>query len=363
MTRLASQVHTATALPAALWRALGVLAAALALAACGSTPRKDTPDAGELQASAPAGSSLPCAIPSPTLKRGGAYYLDDGPGSNPPANLSDVADAVPRLEPLRKSNMKPYVALGRKYTPMTELRPYKARGLASWYGRRYHGQKTASGEIYDMYAMTAAHPTLPIPSYVRVTNVSTGRAVVVRVNDRGPFHPDRVIDLSFTAACKLELVSGGSGLVEVETIILGEPPATEVAGTPTQMPVPAGTPEPPPQVAAEPSQPAAETNGAPAPAVSGTEREDLLATLSQAEQPLAPGVYLQLGAFGARENADNFLAHLRGRLSWLEAALSLTQKDGLYRVEAGPYRSAAEARLSAERVSRTVGFKPLVTSR
>jgi rare lipoprotein A len=351
MIRLASRALSATALAATLWRALGVLAAALALAACGSAARKDAPIAGEPQASA-AGSGLPCIVPSPTLKKGGAYYLDDGPGSNHPPNLSEVPDAEPRLEPLRESNMKPYVALGRRYTPMTELRHYKARGLASWYGRRYHGQKTASGEIYDMYAMTAAHPTLPIPSYVRVTNVSTGRSVVVRVNDRGPFHPDRVIDLSFTAACKLELVSGGSGLVEVETIIPGEPPPAEVAGM--ARPVP-------PHAIPVTSRPEADMNGAPA--VSATEREDLLATLSQAEQPLPPGVYLQLGAFGARENADNFLAHLRGRLSWMEAALSLTEKDGLYRVEAGPYPSAQEARLSAERVARTVGFKPLLTSR
>ena len=117
--------------------------------------------------------------------------------------------------------MRPYVALGKWYTPKTSLESYRERGIASWYGRRYHGQKTASGELYDMYGMTAAHPTLPIPSYVRVTNISNRKSVVVRVNDRGPFLSDRLIDLSYTAAYKLDVLGGGSAWVEVETILPG----------------------------------------------------------------------------------------------------------------------------------------------
>ena len=112
-------------------------------------------------------------------------------------------------------------ALGKWYTPKTALEAYRERGIASWYGRRYHGQKTASGELYDMYGMTAAHPTLPIPSYVRVTNISNRRSVVVRVNDRGPFLSERLIDLSYTAAYKLDVLGGGSAWVEVETILPG----------------------------------------------------------------------------------------------------------------------------------------------
>src|SRR4029078_1366538 len=107
-------------------------------------------------------------------------------------------------------------------TPMTAIQPYKARGIASWYGRRYHGQKTSSGDIYDMYGMTAAHPVLPLPSYARVTNVQNSKSVVVRINDRGPFHSDRLIDLSYTAAYKLGIVTAGSDLVEVESIIPAE---------------------------------------------------------------------------------------------------------------------------------------------
>ncbi|MEE9580151.1 MAG: septal ring lytic transglycosylase RlpA family protein, partial [Nitrosomonadaceae bacterium] len=116
--------------------------------------------------------------------KGGGYYLDDGPGDNPPPNLASIPNAIPRIEPLRKSNMRPYVVLGKTYTPMTALGPYKKRGIASWYGRRYHGKKTASGEIYDMYGMTAAHTTLPLPSYAQVTNIKNKKSVIVRINDR-----------------------------------------------------------------------------------------------------------------------------------------------------------------------------------
>jgi rare lipoprotein A len=171
---------------------IGLLIGFLALAGCGSTPQK------------------------------GGYYKDDGPHERPPANLERVADAVPRVEPLHKFANRPYNALGKSYVPMTALRPFRERGLASWYGKRYHGQKTSSGEVYDMYAMTAAHPTLPIPSYARVTNLANGRSVVVRINDRGPFKSERVIDLSYVAAYKLGYIQAGQARVEVESIIPGK---------------------------------------------------------------------------------------------------------------------------------------------
>jgi rare lipoprotein A len=148
----------------------------------------------------------------------GGYYLDDGPGGNPPANMDKIPDAVPRKEPLARGPNKPYDAFGKHYVPDTSSQPYKAKGVASWYGRRYHNQKTSSGELYDMYGMTAAHPTLPIPSYVRVTNVSNRKTVVLRVNDRGPFKEDRLIDLTYTAAWKLGIVGHGSAEVEVERV-------------------------------------------------------------------------------------------------------------------------------------------------
>ena len=151
-------------------------------------------------------------------RRGGGYYLDDGPDANPPANLDAVPDAVPRIEPFAPSNSKPYVVFGKTYTPDTSGGPYKVQGRASWYGKKFHGNSTANGERYNMYGMTAAHPTLPIPSYARVTRVSNGKSVVVRVNDRGPFLNDRVIDLSYVAAYKLGMLGPGSAEVIVERI-------------------------------------------------------------------------------------------------------------------------------------------------
>jgi len=133
----------------------------------------------------------------------------DGPEAIPPADLSNVPDAEPKIEPIRTGGPnKPYEVQGRDYRPITEDRPFNERGLASWYGKKFHGRRTASGEIYNMYAMTAAHPTLPIPSYVRVRNPANDREVVVRINDRGPFHSGRIIDLSYTAALKLGVLKG-----------------------------------------------------------------------------------------------------------------------------------------------------------
>jgi len=160
-------------------------------------------------------------------RRGGH---EDGPGAG---NLDRIADARPRSEPLNRGANSPYTALGRKYVPYQSLTPYRQRGVATWYGRKFHGKPTSSGERYDMYAMTAAHTLLPIPSYVRVTNLSNGRSIVVRVNDRGPFHPERIIDLSYAAAYKLGFVNAGSVRVEVEAILprssaaAREPPALE----------------------------------------------------------------------------------------------------------------------------------------
>jgi rare lipoprotein A len=165
---------------------------------------------------------LLCAVGCGSASKSGGYYKDDGPHDKPPANLDRVADAVPRAEPLNRFANRPYKAMGKEYVPMTSVQPFRQRGLASWYGKRYHGQKTSSGESYDMYAMTAAHPTLPIPSYARVTNVANGKTVVVRINDRGPFHSARIIDLSYVAAHKLGYIQAGAAQVEVESIIPGK---------------------------------------------------------------------------------------------------------------------------------------------
>lgn len=170
------------------------------LAGCGSTP--------------PARSGAVPRISAPS----GQSMATDGPAANPPPHLERVPDAVPQLEPIRRGGPnKPYAVAGRRYEPITDDRPYRERGFGSWYGRKYHGRPTASGEPYNMFAMTAAHPRLPIPSYARVRNPANGRQVIVRINDRGPFVRGYEIDLSYTAALKLGLLRGVAP-VEVERI-------------------------------------------------------------------------------------------------------------------------------------------------
>ncbi|MBX3628369.1 MAG: septal ring lytic transglycosylase RlpA family protein [Nitrosomonas sp.] len=249
----------------------------------------------------------------------GGYYLDDGPGDNPPDNLDAIPDAVPKYEPLREINMRPYEALGKSFTPMTSLQPYKKRGTASWYGRRYHGNPTASGEPYDMYKMTAAHPTLPLPSYVRVTNTDNGKSVVVRVNDRGPFLSDRLIDLSYTAAHKLDIIEGGSGKVIVESIMPNEYRNLQVA-------------------AASSARKPIIDNG----------------------QSATVSTYLQLGAFGTAHNARNYLAHIQQRLPSLGKTIGIRKKDGLFKVHAGPYTNLAMAQQAANTFQRRLSIKPVM---
>ena len=154
-----------------------------------------------------------------TSSRPGGYYKDDGPGSRSAQEMDRIPDAKPRREALHRYANRPYEVNGKHYVPYTSLREYRKRGTASWYGTRFHGKPTSSGERYDMYAMTAAHPILPIPSYARVTNVANGKSVVVRINDRGPFHDARLIDLSYAAAHRLGYVQAGSAQVEVESLI------------------------------------------------------------------------------------------------------------------------------------------------
>ena len=153
-----------------------------------------------------------------STSRPGGYYKDDGPGDHIPANLDQIPDAVPHTEALIPAANRPYIVQGQTYTPMTQIRSYQAQGKASWYGKRFHGKATSSGEPYDMFKMTAAHRTLPVPSYARVTNLKNGRSVVVRINDRGPFHSDRLIDVSYAAAHRIGLLGQGSSLVEVRAV-------------------------------------------------------------------------------------------------------------------------------------------------
>jgi rare lipoprotein A len=316
------------------------LTLSLLLVACGGgTAVKPTP--------APGASAADKPVTPP--KKGGGYYLDDGPGDNPPADIDAIADAMPRAEaPLPRAN-RPYSALGNRYTPMTEYAPYKQRGIASWYGKRYHGQKTSSGEVYDMYGMTAAHTTLPLPSYARVTNPENGRSVIVRINDRGPFHSDRLIDLSYAAAYKLRIVGKGSGLVEVEAIDprgelfkpknAAQPLATSSTPAPLIVPPPI---DPPTELQAPPPEPI-QTAQAPQTATS-----------------IAPGNYVQVGAFKFKDNSDKLTERLRQQNLAENVAVESWYNAGTYRVRLGPYSSRADAERAAVRIKQALKVNAIV---
>lgn len=279
-----------------LYRGLAALLLSIALAACGTVPH------------------------------GGGYYLDDGPDAAP-VDVSKIPDAVPKPEPRAASGNSPYNALGERYVPMAHARGYRERGIASWYGKKFHGKQTSSREPYDMYAMSAAHKTLPLPSYVRVRNLQNGRSVIVRVNDRGPFLHNRLIDLSYAAAYRLGIVGTGTGLVEVEAVEPGESAPVQLAGQP----------------ATEPRRPT-------------------FAVVSPAAaegRPLTPPpkLYLQLGAFANRDNADRLRA--RAEQAALGAALvqpvAASGGTALYRVRIGPLASVEDGdRLTTQ--ARALGF-------
>jgi rare lipoprotein A len=228
----------------------------------------------------------------------------------PPADIFSIPDAVPRAEPRSAHGNPPfYDALGRRYFVLPSAEGYDERGVASWYGPTFHGGNTSSGEPYDMYGMTAAHKTLPLPSYARVTNLHNGRSVVVRINDRGPFVANRIIDLSYTAAAKLDMLRDGTAMVEVRVLTPGAPevpPAVVAPVAPTPHPAP-----PPPSVA----------------------------------------LYVQTGAFADPSNAGRELARLQA--AGLASAFVIPPPEGsqLYRVRIGPIGSVAEFDALAARLT------------
>ena len=271
-----------------------------------------------------------------TAAKRNPYYSDDGPPQSVPENLDRGPDAVPRAEPPHRYANRPYTVFGETYTPVADTRPFKQRGVASWYGRKFQGQKTASGEPYDMFKMTAAHKTLPIPSYAKVTNVANGKSVVVRINDRGPFHSNRIIDLSYAAASRLGIAAKGSGLVEIERVF--EPPRDAVAA------------------AAAPS--ARETPPAPAPVVAQAP-----APASASEPPDPPGLWIQLAAFSSAEAADAYREKAAREMPWIAEPVQVVKSDGFARVRLGPYRTREEAEAIAAKVRESLGYAPAIIQR
>ncbi len=220
-----------------------------------------------------------------TTRKGG-YYSNDGPDSRP-RDVSQVKEPVPRSEPLSKHGNKPYIVFGKSYRPLKNATGYSKKGTASWYGKKFHGRRTSNGEKYDMYAMSAAHKTLPLPSYVRVQNLDNNRSVIVRVNDRGPFLHNRLIDLSYAAAYRLDIIRTGTGRVEVTAITSGQTYPDQV-----------------------------KTNN------TGN---------------IGGKIYLQVGAFSSQENANNLSSSLQARLDQTVFVQEGRIESGtIYRVRIGP---------------------------
>jgi len=282
----------------------------------------------------------------------GGYYQDDGPGDNPPPGLRDTPDAVVKYEPYAKFANKPYSVFGQTYTPLLNDEPFSQRGVASWYGVKFHGQRTSSGEAYDMYKMTAAHPTLPIPSYARITSLETGKSVVVRINDRGPFHSDRIVDVSYTAALKLGLLGKGSHQVELERLF----------------------PDDPTRIATVRRAAASAAQAAPAPAeIAALMLEDRVAMDSAAVarpdaparaqdgKAATPGYYLQLGSYGREGKAEEVSEKLKQ--SGVSQAIEVVRSGSVNRVYSGPFETRAMAQEAARALPSSLGLKPIVVRR
>lgn len=359
--------------------------AMLALAGCGTAPKQEGAPV-HVPKPAPAGKPPAKVEPAPALPPAGSgrggYYQDDGPGDNPPPNLDKVPDAEVRNDPLLPYSNRPYVVFGKTYTPITDSKPFTQIGIGSWYGKKFHGQRTSSGELYDMYKMTAAHPTLPIPSYARLTNLVSGAQVVVRINDRGPFHSSRAIDVSYTAALKLGLLGKGSHELQIERILpeeidrmlatrAGVSPITP-ARLPTRQAKPA--PElsalnvPPSSLSPPASQPLVLTPKAVAePGVASvtapTAAPEIEALMAGERAPAAAkgGYYLQLGAFSRADNAEA----ARVKLAKVSGAgeLEVAQSGSVYRIFSGPYASRQDALQAAQGLPATFSLKPIVIQR
>ena len=308
------------------WPALSVV---LALSGCAG-------NGGSAPETTSAGAATSAPVPSSS---DGRYAMSGDAYPEAPPDVSQVSDAVPRVEaPSRAGNRSTYEVWGKTYQVLDDARGYQKRGTASWYGQKFHGYATSNGEIYDMYKMSAAHKSLPLPTYARVTNLDNGREVIVRVNDRGPFHDDREIDLSYAAAARLDILDGGTGRVEVSAI----DPQQWLARH-------SGAGDAAPQAAASVARtapPVSET----APRASPTE------VRAPAAQPAASAagdrVYIQVAALGSADSAAALKSTLESRL---DESVRVASAAGLHKVQIGPFAGRSQAE-SVRQTLRQVGY-------
>lgn len=345
----------------------------LALAGCSSTPLRSSKSSNE-------GSSAYPSLPPAGSGRGG-YYMDDGPGDVTPADLDKVPDAEPKIEPYSRSGNKPYTVFGKRYVPITVDRPFSQEGYGSWYGKKFQGQKTSSGELYDMYKMTAAHPTLPIPSYARVTNLGNGRQVIVRVNDRGPFHSSRVIDLSYTAALRLGYIGKGSAKLKVERLLPSDIEQINAIRTQRGASSDDGQIEAVAVTTANMQSNSFTASRSPSTIVS-SELAPPVATQSTvsvmpsaAPQPISSssstpvsavsttGFYLQFGAYSQWNNAEVARSNLVQSLGGMWPAWTVESSNNLFKVLSGPFASRDQAMSAATRAQQDGVAKPLIVQR
>jgi rare lipoprotein A len=310
---------------ASSWRPLGWMVwvlGALVLAGCASGPGRNAGTGGRTAPGVP-----------PVVARSG------------PANSTERDGPPPAAEPLTKDV------------------PLKERGLASWYGKKFHGRRTASGELFSMYGLTAAHRTLPIPSYARVTDVRTGKAVIVRVNDRGPFHSSRVMDLSYAAAVKLGIAARGSAEIEVERLTFEDIRTGAWQRDADLAPAQAASDAPVVAPAAVPVLPPAAPAQAPEPVVASATEALVSAVPTKAFTPFAKGFWVQLAALGKRDGVERLQQRVAAELQALQPMLAVYHEASLFKLQVGPYVSRDEAVAAAEQAREVLSVKPLVIER
>ncbi len=312
--------------------------------------------------------------PKPPASSPGSSPQRDGPPLSVPPNLADLPDVVPQVEPIRQGGPnKPYVVLGQSYEPLLGDVEWSEKGGASWYGNKFHGRRTASGELYSMYGLTAAHKTLPIPSYVRVRNVRNGKEVIVRVNDRGPFVSGRVIDLSYAAAIKLDIAAAGVGQVEIARLTFDEirsgawQRGTVLDPEPTHQATRSLQPERPMLASPDGALPtddpllggAAPPMATPAPAASASTK----VSTARAHTPAARGFWVQLAALSRRDGVDKLQQRIADQLTGLLPLLAVFHEAPHYKLQAGPFASKQEAQQAARQVREALQLQPMVIER